>query len=171
MARAQAQFLEVETKGGASLGGFQSFWIDKRVVLPSSSTTFDYQPFDTGVIVTTNTGDNQQLDLSLPGSHYWHRLVEQALEQGHVWTTTIYEFESLLFPEPTFISTDEPGLNRYQLDETKLGVMAQFFGEVVSATSDSDAISLQLGSSLSPVGAQVPPRRFLSSIIGTPLRL
>lgn len=171
MARAQSQFLEVETKDGAPLGGFQSFWVDKRIVFPSSSTTFDFQPFDTGVIVTTNTGDNQQLDLSLPGTHFWHRLVEESLEAGHVWTTTIYEFESLLFPEPSFVSTDEPGQNRYEIDETKLGVMAQFFGEVVTAGHNEETISLQLGSSLSPVGAQVPPRRFLSSVIGTPLRL
>jgi len=43
--------------------------------------------------------------------------------------------------------------------------------EVTGMGGSFTGISIELGSSLSPVGAQVPPRKFTSYLIGSPLRI
>jgi hypothetical protein len=41
-------------------------------------------------------------------------------------------------------------------------------GQVISASATVTSITLKLGSALSPVGAQFPPRTATSSLIGVP---
>ena len=50
-------------------------------------------------------------------------------------------------------------------------LIASYVGEVVGAGGPFESISLELGSSLSPVGAQVPPRKYTSRLIGVPVKL
>jgi hypothetical protein len=44
-------------------------------------------------------------------------------------------------------------------------------GQVISASATVTSITLKLGSALSPVGAQFPPRTATSSLIGVPCAL
>lgn len=50
-------------------------------------------------------------------------------------------------------------------------LIVNFVGEVVAVDGSFTALTIQLGSSLAPVGAQVPPRKFGSKLIGAPIRL
>jgi hypothetical protein len=50
-------------------------------------------------------------------------------------------------------------------------LIASYVGEVVGASGTFESISLELGSSLSPVGAQVPPRTFTTRLVGAPCKL
>jgi hypothetical protein len=50
-------------------------------------------------------------------------------------------------------------------------LVAAFTGEVVGASGDMTTITMELGSSLAPVGAQVPPRLFTTRLIGVPAKL
>ncbi len=43
--------------------------------------------------------------------------------------------------------------------------------ELVGAGGGFESITLELGSSLSPIGAQVPPRTFSTRLVGVPCRL
>ena len=49
--------------------------------------------------------------------------------------------------------------------------LAAFSGYVQEASIQGATIAVQLGSTLSPVGSQVPPRKFTTARVGAPMRL
>jgi hypothetical protein len=83
-------------------------------------------------------------------------LVEDALRNARLVELSMYEFDTL------------DGNTTPQADQD---LIASYVGEVVGAGGPFESISLELGSSLSPVGAQVPPRKFTSRLIGVPVKL
>lgn len=149
MTQAQAQRLRVFTQDLQIKAAWQSYWVGKNVQNHSFLT------YSTGVIVTSNTGDSQTLEVSLPAVAPIAILIDEAYANQYIWETEIIQFDSTLEDElPPFYIT-----------------VAQYIGQIESATSDGVSFILTLGSSLNPIGAQVPPRRFTSDRIGTPLRL
>jgi hypothetical protein len=46
--------------------------------------------------------------------------------------------------------------------------LATFLGEVTGGDEDGTAISVSLGSALSPMNVVVPPRRYTAALVGTP---
>jgi hypothetical protein len=50
-------------------------------------------------------------------------------------------------------------------------LIASYTAEVVDVSGSFTRLDVELGSSLSPVGAQVPPRKFTTYQIGSPLRI
>jgi hypothetical protein len=55
--------------------------------------------------------------------------------------------------------------------QTGQELVAQYNGELVSANGSFTSITMQLGTSLAPVGAQIPPRTFTTALIGKGCRL
>lgn len=177
MALAQAQLLETPELA------FQSYWVDRYVRIltepPTGYVVFGFLPFDSGVIVTTNTGDNETLDLDLPAAAGAFKLVEHAMEAREIWRVTIIQFEALAHQSP--LTWEKPNGDPYLQDgltvadggviDDDLTLLSQFSGYVVDARNTGETLSLKLGSSLSPVGSQVPPRKFTTSRVGAPLRL
>ena len=49
-------------------------------------------------------------------------------------------------------------------------LIAEFTGQVQGLSGNFTRLELELGSALAPVGAQVPPRKYNSFLIGAPLR-
>ena len=83
-------------------------------------------------------------------------VVLQALDDARLAELRLYEFDTLL------------GNTTPQTGQT---LIASYLGEVVGVSGSFTSIQMQLGSSLSPVGAQVPPRTFSTRLIGAPCKL
>lgn len=147
MAQAQAQRLRIFNSELKIVQAFQSYWVGTRVEGHSFLT------YDTGVITTSNTGDAQTLDVSFPATGAITKLVDDAYRLGYIFETEIIQFDADEGPVPPPYYT-----------------IAKFIGKVETAGYDGTTITVTLGSSLNPVGAQVPPRRFTTDRIGTPLR-
>lgn len=171
MARAQAQTIRVYEAGtvgsGQPLIYHQSYWQTKRVLIDGAAASF--QPFTTGVIVSTNTGDNQSLPVTFPATSYWVSQVENAISNRRVMEVSIYELNGL--DAEILERTDTGSEVFYEPTQITLNLLSRFFGEIVDAQSNRVELSVNLGSSLSPVGSQVPTSKFVSSLVGTPLRL
>jgi hypothetical protein len=117
---------------------------------------FVFAELRTGGIVATQEGDQAEMTVTLPATPLIVAAVEDAISAGRLVQVQFWEFDSSLG------------------DESPNGsevVISQFLGEVIGGSSDFYSITMRLGSSLSSVGAQVPPRRFTTKIIGTPCRL
>jgi hypothetical protein len=50
-------------------------------------------------------------------------------------------------------------------------LIGTFIGEVVGIGGSFTELDVSIGSSLAPVGAQVPPRSFSSRLVGNPIKL
>lgn len=171
MARAQAQTVRIYEPGqlqnAQPLAYHQSYWQTKSVLIDGAAASF--QPFSTGVIVSTNTGDNQTLGVTFPATSYWVRQVEEATVSRRIFEVSIYELNGL---DAEILERNDSGPEVYfEPTQIVMNLLSRFFGEIVDASSNRVELSVNLGSSLSPVGAQVPPRKFVSSLVGTPLRL
>lgn len=178
MALAQAQLLTVLSGRSPSsrwIGwSAQSYWVGQRVAL--GGDVYEFRTFDTGVIVNSSTGDAQTLPVELPATQESHDLVEASMANGLVWRVSIVQFEALSkqsLPElPWTVDDDRRVFDGGDLsDPDQYLLVSRYFGEVVGAGGDAVTLSLELGPSLNPTGSQAPPRKFLSSLVGAPLRL
>lgn len=170
MALAQAQLVSI-----GALANYQSYWVNSSVWITDGTQEqlYSFLTFDSGVIVTTNTGDNQTLSVTLPATSAMFSLIEQCIRERTVWRVSIIEFEAMENQTP---GTAGPVINGKQTyTRGALGseyqLLSRFYGEVINADSDTVNLNVSLGSSLSPVGSQVPPRKFSTLRVGAPLRL
>jgi hypothetical protein len=102
---------------------------------------WSYLSFDASGITAGQTGDESGVTIT----------IELAITQSHLWELTIYQFT--------------PGREQQQI------LVETFTGEIVRAVATLGAMRIDLGSTLSPVGAQIPPRTLTSNLIGKGCRL
>lgn len=76
---------------------------------------------------------------------------ESAIRYGHLAELSIYQFDS-------YVDNNIP-----QASQTLIG---RSTGQVVGGTGNLTNIAIQLGNAISPVGAQIPPRKMTTAIIG-----
>jgi hypothetical protein len=153
MARAQAQYLRL-FDAGATYQRWQSYYVGSAVTL--SGATWIYQQFDCDGITSGQGAAEAAMGVTLPATALVVTVVERALREAQLAEVLLYEFD------PT-INNATP-----QAAQT---LVAAFIGEVVSASGGLTTITMALGSSLSPVGAQIPPRSFSTRLIGVPCQL
>jgi hypothetical protein len=133
----------------------QSFYRQGPVTIGADS----YQFLDFIVNGLANTGNADQTDLTitLPGLTAISTAADDAMAEGWLATVTIYRFDL-----PTRPDTPPPG----QV------VLLEAIGEVTGGGEDFPAtVTITVGSALESLGAQVPPRRFTTALVGTPCRL
>jgi hypothetical protein len=153
MARGQSQYLRIFDTGG-TLQRWQNYYINSTVTYdgaPWSFLGFDVDGFTAG-----QTGDEGGVSVTLPATAFVIDTVEDALRNARLVELSMYEFDTL-------DGNDAPQAGQE--------LIASYVGEVVGAGGPFESISLELGSSLSPVGAQVPPRKYTSRLIGVPVKL
>lgn len=155
MARGQSQFLRV-FDGSTTYQRWQNHYIQQSVTL--SGATWNWLPFDVDGFTEGQTGDEGGMTVTLPGTALVIAEVEKALREARLVEISMYEFDVL-----------EDGATAGPLADQDL--IASYVGEVVGAGGSFESIRLELGSSLSPVGAQVPPRTFTTRLIGAPCKL
>jgi hypothetical protein len=117
--------------------------------------SWSYQQLDwAGVTSGQATGD--QATLTLPAVPSIQAMTEQALAGPWVATLRVIQFDE------TAASSAPPAA--YTL-------VASCVGEVIGASATLTRLTWKLGSALSPVGAQFPPRTAITPLIGVPCRL
>jgi hypothetical protein len=153
MARAQAQYLRIFS-GSTTYQRWQSYYVNTSVSY--GSAVWAYQAFDADGITAGEVQSESSIVVRMPATTNAIEAVLQALDDERLAELQIYEFDTLLGN-----STPQAG----QM------MIASYLGEVVGVSGSFTLIEMELGSSLSPIGAQVPPRNFTSKLIGSPCKL
>jgi hypothetical protein len=153
MARGQSQFLRIFS-GTTTYQRWQAYYVNTSVTWESAS--WSYQPFDADGITAGEVQSESSISVTLPATTNVMEVVLQALDEARLAELRLYEFDTLL------------GNSTPQTGQT---LIASFLGEVVGVSGGFTSIQMELGSSLSPVGAQVPPRTFSTRLIGAPCKL
>jgi hypothetical protein len=153
MARAQAQYLRIFS-GATTYQRWQSYYVNTSVTY--GGAVWAYQPFDADGITAGEVQSESSISVTLPATTNVMEVVLQALNEARLAELQLYEFDTLL------------GNSTPQAGQT---LIASYLGEVVGVSGGFTSIQMQLGSSLSPVGAQVPPRTFSTRLIGAPCKL
>lgn len=153
MAKAQAQYLRIFS-GTTTYQRWQSYYVNTSVSWESA--TWAYQPFDADGITAGEVQSESSISVRFPATANVIEVVLTALNEARLAELRFYEFDTLLGN-----STTQAG----QI------LIASYLGEVVGVRGSLTLIEMELGSSLSPVGAQVPPRTFSTRLIGAPCKL
>ena len=143
-----ATFLRVYT-GTTDIAKFQNYEVN---------TTVDghkYIPFDTGSITFSAAGDQNSMQIRFPYTSTLRERVEQIISYAWLVEVEIYKF-----------TPDATG----SIPATKT-LTTRFTGQGISGSLGLGAITLELGSSLSPVGAQIPPVIATTALIGEPCKV
>jgi hypothetical protein len=150
MARAQSQFLRIYDAAGITYQRWQNFYSNAIVTWDSASWV--YVAFTASGVASGVTGDEGGITLTLPATGVVVQAVDLAMEQARLFEVKTYEFD----PVADGVSAPPAGQ----------ALLSTFLGEITSASEAGFEFTLQLGSSLSPVGAQFPPRTMNNNLIG-----
>jgi hypothetical protein len=153
MARGQSQYLRIFS-GATTYQRWQSYYVNTSVSY--GGAVWSYQPFDADGITAGEVQSESSISVTLPATTNVMEVVLQALNEARLAELQVYEFDTIL------------GNSTPQTGQT---LIASYLGEVVGVSGGFTSIQMQLGSSLSPVGAQVPPRTFSTRLIGAPCKL
>jgi hypothetical protein len=153
MARGQSKFLRIFS-GSTTYQRWQSYYVNTSVTWESAA--WSYQPFDADGITAGEVQSELSISVTLPATTNVMEVVLQALNKARLAELRLYEFDTIL------------GNSTPQAGQT---LIASYLGEVVGVSGGFTSIQMQLGSSFSPVGAQVPPRTFSTRLIGAPCKL
>jgi hypothetical protein len=153
MARGQSQYLRIFS-GDTTYQRWQSYYVNTSVSY--GGDVWAYQPFDADGITAGEVQSEASISVTLPATTNVVEVVLQALNQARLAELRIYEFDTIF------------GNSTPQSGQT---LIASYLGEVVGVSGSFTQITMELGSSLSPVGAQVPPRKFTTKLIGAPCQL
>lgn len=153
MGRAQAQYLRI-FEDSTTYVRWQSYYVNQTVTLNSAS--WEHMPFSASGIVESGASGGKSVSITVPATNNVVEAFNLALSYGRFCEVKIYEFDSRL---------DQTAPQASQ------NLIASYTAQVVNVFGTFTRLNIELGSSLSPVGAQVPPRKFTSYLIGTPLRI
>lgn len=140
---ALAQFLEIKS-GGSRIAAYQNYWPGQTV------NGYTHYPFTTEGIVADSNGGQTSFSVVLPATREAVTLLEDGIANSYIGRIEIYQF-------------DPPSNNTLPSTRT---LVAQFDGEFIGGQTTQTEVTLTLGSSLDPVGAQIPPRTFTSTLVG-----
>ena len=153
MARAQAQYLRIFS-GSITYQRWQSYYVN--VSVSYDGNVWAYQPFDADGITAGEVQSESSITVRLPATTNAIEVALQALDGARLAELQLYEFDTLL------------GNATPQAGQT---LIASYLGEVVGVSGSFTSIEMELGSSLAPIGAQVPPRKFTTKLTGSPCKL
>jgi len=153
MARAQSKFLRIFDEA-TTYQRWQSYYFDSTVTLNAQS--WQYQQFDISALVDGQTGDEGGVSVKLPATTTAIAAINDATRNGRLIEISFYEFDD-------YYGDDAP--TEFQQ------LIARYVGEVIGGRRTAEEIFIELGSSQSPVGAQVPPRKYTSRLVGAPCKL
>jgi len=152
--RAQSQYLRIYDTAGVSYQRWQSYYANTNVTW--SGASWNYVPFIADGITAGSSGTEQAVSVTAPATGVVVDAFLAAIRDGRLVDLSIYQFDST-------ISNDTP--------QASQELVAAYTGQVVGGSGGLTSITLQLGSALNPVGAQIPPRTFTTAIMGKGCRL
>tara|TARA_B100000035_G_scaffold297620_1_gene290559 strand:- start:4252 stop:4719 length:468 start_codon:yes stop_codon:yes gene_type:complete len=152
--RGQAQYLRVYTSGGADHKLWQNFYVNSDITL--SSKTYNYFPFEWSGVGESSALSGQTVSLKMPATSLAINCFETAFKQQHLCLVSAYEFDTRL------------GVVSPQSGQT---LIAEFLGYVASMNGSFTELTVELGSTLAPIGAQIPSRTATNGLVGVPIQL
>lgn len=151
--RGQAHYLRVYD-GSTTYARRQSYYVNQDVTWDGA--VWSYFPFNINGLLSASGSSGNDITITLPATTYAVDLFRTALNENRLCEVQIYDFDS------------ELSQNQPQSSQTRIAI---FVGEVVEVSGSFTELNVSLGPSLSPVGAQVPPRNYTTLLVGAPLRL
>lgn len=151
--RAQSQYLRI-FDATTTYARWQTYYVNQTITLDGASWL--YMPFSASGIVESGASGGKSVSITVPATNSVVQAFTLALSYGRFCELKIYEFDSRLDNTVPQAGQD---------------LIASYTAEVVDVSGTFSRLDIELGSSLSPVGAQVPPRKFTSYLIGSPLRI
>jgi hypothetical protein len=151
--RAQSQYLRIYDSGGTTYQRWQSYYANDSVTWDGAKWL--YVPFIADGITSGISGDESGITVTAAATSMVLEAFESAIREGRLVDFNIYQFDAT-------INNNQP----QALQE----LIAAFTGQVVGGTGTLTTLTLQLGSALSPIGAQIPPRNFTTALMGQGIR-
>jgi len=151
--RAQSQYLRIYDSGGTTYQRWQSYYANTSVTWASAKWL--YVPFIADGITAGVSGDESNVTITAAATSMVIDAFEAAILDGRLVDLSIYQFDSNS-------GNDSPQASQQ--------LVAGYTGQVTGGAATLTTLTLQLGSALSPVGAQVPPRKFTTAIMGQGVR-
>lgn len=152
MNRSQAQYLRIFDDAG-TYKRLQSYYVNQTVTL--SSASWSYHPFMASGAIDGSASSNDVV-IEIPATQTVVSAFTDALDLNRLCEILMYEFDSRV------------GQTAPPSSQVLIG---SFLGEVIKISGSFTTLSVTVGSSLAPVGAQVPPRKFTSYLVGSPLNI
>lgn len=152
--RGQAQYLRIYISGGADQKLWQNFYVNTDITL--SSKTYNYFPFEWSGVGESSALSGQTVSLKLPATSLAISCFETAFKQQQLCLVSTYEFDTRL------------GISSVQSGQT---LIAEFLGYVASMSGSFTELTVELGSTLAPIGAQIPSRTATNALVGVPIQL
>lgn len=150
--RSQAQYLRI-FDNSSTYYRWQSYYVNQTVSWQSAN--WSYQPFVVDGLVAGTSGKGGGISVTIPATTTAVTVFSQALTANRLCEIKAYEFDTLFGQSAPTSGQD---------------LIASFVGEIIGISGSFTELTVELGSSLAPVGAQAPPRNFTSILIGSPLR-
>jgi len=152
--RGQAQYLRVYIPGGADQKLWQNFYVNADITL--SSKVYNYFPFEWSGVGESSALSGQTVSLKMPATSLAINCFEVAFKQQQLCLVSTYEFDTRL------------GISSVQSGQT---LIAEFLGYVASMSGSFTELTVELGSTLAPIGAQIPSRTATNALVGVPIQL
>lgn len=154
MATAQSQYLRIFDTAGVTYERWQSYYVN--AVVTWDSAPWIYVPFYADGFTAGISGDDANVSVTAPGSRLVIDAFEDAIRDGRLAEIEIYTFD--------------PGVNN-TTPQAGQELIGSYVGQIIGGTGTLTGITIQLGSALSPVGSQVPPRKLTTLMMGQGCRL
>ena len=151
--RAQSQFLRIYTSGGSDHYLWQNFYVNQTVTVASKAHR--YFPFSWEGISESSALGGQTVSLTLPATSLALSAFEAAFSSKHLCELQTYEFDTRL------------GISAPQSGQI---LIATFLGYVARMNGSFTELSVELGSTIAPVGAQIPSRTATNRLVGVPIQ-
>lgn len=152
MSRSQMTTLRIY-KDATTYLRWQNYFLDTS--LSFLSQTFDYFPFEFSGYSESAAISDQGLSITLPATTVAIDALIAAQADLRVCEINVYEFSA-------FASQS--------VAPTSYTVIASHLGQILNLGGSFTTLTVGLGTALSPVGSQVPPRTYNTQLIGNPLR-
>jgi hypothetical protein len=150
---AQSQFLRIFS-GSITYHRWQSYYANTTVTWAAQQ--WAYQPFNADGIVAGGVESEGSLTVGVPVTSITLPAIRDALQYGHLVEIQQYQFD--------------PQLGNTAPQATQQ-LIANYLGEVIGMKGRLSWLEVELGSTLAPIGIQVPPRTMTSQLIGVPAQL
>lgn len=154
MARAQSQYLRIYDAAGTTYQRWQSYYANTTITWEGSP--WQFVPFVADGFTEGISGDESNITVQAPAIINVVSAFEAAILLGRLVELSTYQFDPLF-------GNDAP-----QAGQT---LIARYAGQVAGGGGGLTSLTLQLGSAISPIGAQIPPRKFTTAIMGKGARL
>jgi hypothetical protein len=151
---AQCQFLRIFDSVGVTWQRWQNYYAHRSITFQDAA--WQFQQFDANGLIAGQTGDEGGVTINMPAFPLVVDALNVAMAQGQLLEVLAYQFI------PTGNEASPPASQE---------LIARFTGEIVNASATLTTMQVELGSSLSPVGAQIPPRTLTTRLIGKGCRL